>query len=102
MADEPKDTKFKKGRPKTGGRKAGTPNKITKEKREIIAKFIDDKWDEFQSAFDDLKPEQKCNVMVSLLPFAFPKLAQVDYKDNTPVKTLADELDELSGEKTRK
>ena len=97
------DTKFKKGRTKTGGRKAGTPNKITKEKREIIAKFIDDKWDEFISSWDDIKdPKERCQIMVSLLPFAFPKLAQVDYKDNTPVKTLADELDELSGEKTRK
>ena len=39
--------------------------------------------------------------MVNMLPFAFPKLAHIDYKDNTPAKTLADELDEISGEKTR-
>lgn len=97
------DTRFKKGQPKTGGRKAGTPNKITREKREIISKFIDDKWEEFMSAYDAIdKPELKCSIMVQLLPFAFPKLAHVEYKDNTPAKTLQDELDEISGEKTRK
>lgn len=86
-----------------GGRKAGTPNKITKEKRELIAKFIDENWDDFQSSFTKIdKPEAKCSIMVSLLPFAFPKLAQVDYKDTTPIKTFKDELDEISGEKTRK
>lgn len=95
-------TSFQKGRPKTGGRKAGTPNKITKEKREMIARFIDDNWQDFQTAFNMIdKPEAKCNIMLGLLPFAFPKLAYIDYKDNTPAKTLADELDEISGEKTR-
>lgn len=88
---------------KFGGRKAGTPNKVTKEKRELIAKFIDDKWDEFISSWDDIKdPKEKCQIMVGLLPYALPRLASVEYKDNTPVRTLADELDELSGEKTRK
>ena len=88
---------------KTGGRKKGTPNKLTKEKREMIAKFIDDNWEDFQLAFDSIdKPEAKCSVMIGLLPFAFPKLAQIDYKDKGTGKTLDDELDEISGEKTRK
>lgn len=90
------------GRGRLGGRKKGTPNKITKEKREIIAKFIDDKWEDFILSFDAIdKPETKCSIMVQLLPFAFPKLAQIDYKDKTQAKTLEDELDEISGEKTR-
>lgn len=90
------------GRGRLGGRKKGTPNKITKEKREIIAKFIDDKWEDFILSFDAIdKPETKCSIMVQLLPFAFPKLAQIDYKDKTQAKTLDDELDEISGEKTR-
>lgn len=96
-------TRGNKGGEKTGGRKAGTPNKITREKREIISKFIDDKWDDFVLSFDMIeKPETKCSIMVQLLPFAFPKLAQIDYKDKTQGKTLSDELDEISGEKTRK
>lgn len=91
-----------KGTPKTGGRKAGTPNKISREKREMISKFINDKWEDFMLAYDSIdKPESKCSVMLGLLPFAFPRLAQIDYKEKTPPKTFQDELDELSGEKTR-
>lgn len=90
------------GRGRLGGRAKGTPNKITKEKRELIAKFIDSKWDDFEKSFNDIKdPEKKCQIMVSMLPYAFPRLASVEYKDKTPSKTFKDELDEISGEITR-
>lgn len=86
-----------------GGRKAGTPNKVTKETRELISKFVESRWDEFLAAYDEIvDPDKKCTIMVSLLPFIAPKMASVDYKGNMAVKTYAEELDELSGEKTRK
>lgn len=91
-----------KGTPKTGGRKPGSPNRIPHEKREILLKFINDKWEDFILAYDSIaKPEAKCSIMLGLLPFAYPRLAQIDYKEKTPPKTFQDELDELSGEKTR-
>lgn len=91
------------GKGRLGGRKAGTPNKVTKEQREIITKFIEGKWDDFIAAYDAIeKPVEKCNVMLGLLQYAVPKLASVEYKDKVAGKTLQDELDEISGEKTRK
>ncbi len=88
---------------KFGGRKAGTPNKITKEVREMIQKFVENKWDDFMLAYDAVeKPSDKCYIMTALLPFIAPKMASVEYKGEVPAKTLADELDEISGEKTRK
>lgn len=88
---------------KTGGRKAGTPNKVTKEKRELLAKFIDDQWDDFVKSYKDIKdPEKKCSIMVSMLPYVFPRLSSIEQKDVTPAKSFQDELDEISGEKTRK
>ena len=88
---------------KYGGRKKGTPNKITKEVREMISMFVQNKWDDFMQAYDSIeKPSDKCYIMTSLLPFIAPKMAAIEYKGDVPVKTLSDELDEISGEKTRK
>lgn len=92
-----------KGSPKYGGRKAGTPNKLTKEKREIIAKFIEDAWPDFTAAFNAItKPKEKCDIMVAILPFAVPKLTSIDYKGETKIKSYKEELDEDSGEITRR
>lgn len=99
MARQKGDGKGRQG----GGRKKGTPNKITKEVRDMIQKFVENKWDDFILAYDAIeKPSDKCYIMTSLLPFIAPKMASVEYKGEVPVKTLADELDEISGEKTRK
>lgn len=85
-----------------GGRKKGTPNRITKEMREIISSFIDGRWDEFMEAYSQIKdPEKKCRIFLDLLPYATPKLASVEYKEKTKPKTLKDELSEISGEITR-
>ena len=93
----------KDGRGRLGGRKPGVPNKMTKEKREMISLFLDGKWGEFEKAFDEIDdPFKKCSIVIDLLPFAIPKLASVEYKDKSTAKTLQDELDEISGEKTRK
>ena len=86
-----------------GGRKAGTPNKLTKETRELISKFVDAHWKEFEEDFKDIKDKEKrCNIILQLLPFIAPKMASVEYKGDVPVKTYQDELDEISEEKTRK
>lgn len=91
------------GGAKTGGRKKGTPNKMTKEVREMIQKFVENKWEDFMLAYDAIeKPSDKCYIMTSLLPFIAPKMASVEYKGDAPVMTFKDELDEISGEKTRK
>ena len=98
MARQKGDGKGQQG----GGRKKGTPNRVTREKRELISTFIDGHWDEFMEAYSQIgDPEKKCRIFLDLLPYATPKLASVEYKDKTPVKTFKDELDEISGEKTR-
>ena len=85
-----------------GGRKAGTPNKVTKETRELISKFVDGHWADFEKSYDSIKdPEKKCQIMTQLRPFIAPKMASVEYKDKTPGRTFKQELDEISGEITR-
>lgn len=96
------DGKFEKGRQKTGGRKKGIPNKVTGETRELIKKFVESRWDDFLAAYDAIEdPSKKCYIMADILPFVSPKLANIEYKDKDKPKSLADELDEISGETTR-
>lgn len=87
---------------KLGGRKKGTPNKVTKEQRELVLEFVRNNWEDFQEAYRSIvEPEKKCSVFLGVMQYGLPKLAAVEYKDKTPAKTFKDELDELSGEVTR-
>ena len=87
---------------KTGGRKKGTPNKVTAERKARIAAFMEGHWEEFENAYNNLSdPKDICGIFMALMPYYAPRLAAVEYKTETPQKTFKDELDELSGEKTR-
>ena len=85
-----------------GGRKPGTPNRVTKERRELINKFLDDNWDDFKTHYKNADPATKLKIYMEMLPYTTPKMATIEYSKEKPQKTFADELDEDSKEKTRK
>lgn len=58
---------------KFGGRKAGTPNKATKELKQLIQAFLNNNWSEVQSIYDELKPYQKLQFIERLLKFVIPQ-----------------------------
>ena len=91
------------GRGREGGRKKGTPNKVNKETRALIANFVEENWEQFKEDFRSIAdPEKKCSIFMQMMSYYAPKLSSVEYKDKTPAKTFQDELDELSGETTKK
>lgn len=73
---------------KTGGRKSGTPNLVTKDIRETIKQFIETNIQTIQYSFDELEPYQKMQTLTRLLDFVTPKLKQVEETikniDNAP------------------
>jgi ribosome-binding ATPase YchF (GTP1/OBG family) len=84
--------KFKKG--ESGhpeGRTRGVQNKITKELRERIKDFLEDKWDGIERDFDKLKPEQRVMLFEKLLQYILPRLSYVDLDADIDLKTLSDE-----------
>lgn len=92
----------KRGRPKgikkTGGRKAGTPNKINKGLRSRISTFLDDNFDEAIESWKDItEPIHKVRLYTDLIKFAVPTLQSVDLEANvsksTPVEDKMKELD---------
>lgn len=67
--------RFKKCNP---GRQPGSKNKL----RDTIRKFIDEQWESFPQWFDGLKPPQKIEVMLSLLPYCVSRLQSVTLADD--------------------
>ena len=84
-----------------GGRAKGTPNKVTKEMRELISKFLDGHWDDFVDMYENADVDKKLDIYMGLMPYATPKMASVEYHEESKPKTFKDELDEISGEKTK-
>lgn len=85
-----------------GGRKKGTVNRVTKERRELIETFLNEKWEDFKSLYEDADADTKLKIYMELIPYTTPKMASVEYREKAAPKTMQDELDEISGEKTRK
>jgi hypothetical protein len=79
-------------RKKTGGRKAGTPNKVTGNIRAQIDLFLQKNWPEVQKKFNSLEPKDQLAFLEKLLKFSVPVLtnARID------VDSLPDnQLDEI-------
>lgn len=78
-----------KGLPKTGGRKKGTPNKLTRNARQAIGLLLDGqshklpKWLESVRKKDGPRAALAC--YTSLLEFHVPKLARTEIQGNLTV-----------------
>ena len=76
-----------KGLPKTGGRLAGVPNKVTQEFRDTVRQLLEDNKDnvsvwltQVASGTEDSKPDPKgaLDMITKLAEFAAPKLARTE------------------------
>ena len=64
--------------PKTGGRKKGTPNAVSKDLRSRISAFLSDNFDEAVQSWRDLSdPRDKLRLYIDLASFGIPKLQAV-------------------------
>jgi len=66
-----------KGR-KTGGRKAGTPNKLTAEMRQVLKVILEQELERLPQLLDSLKPEKKAEIICRLLPFVLPQMSETE------------------------
>ena len=88
------DNKVDKDRKKTGGRKAGVPNKVTQEAREAVKALLDANLPYLQvwlqttadGVFDDQtgkyivlpNPGKACDIVQNLVEYSVPKLARTE------------------------
>lgn len=72
-----------KGLPKTGGRQPGTPNKVTREFRETVARLLEDNAEnvaEWLSRVAAADPDKALQRLAQLAEYAAPKLSRSEVK----------------------
>lgn len=83
---------FKKGKVKTGGRKAGSGNRTTTDIKSKIAALIDNHFETIQGDLEDLEPKDRVTAYLKFLEYVLPKKRE----DKIDLSTLTDaEIDEL-------
>lgn len=79
-----------KGAPKTGGRQAGTPNKITGTLKDFVANLVNDNRGQMVKDLKSLKPKERLAVLERLMQYVLPKQQAVSSEMN--VNELSKEL----------
>ena len=80
----------RKGTEKTGGRKAGTPNKVSGTVKEWIASIIDGNRKQFEDDLEKLEPGERVRVISNLLQYVTPKM-----QSSSPAEMLEAEYKKL-------
>lgn len=63
---------------KTGGRKAGTPNKITSELRESLKAILAGELVTLSATLDKLPDKDRLDVVLKLMPYCMPKIESIN------------------------
>lgn len=94
----------KKGTEKTGGRKAGTPNKISGTVKEWIAAIIDGNRKQFEEDLAELEPGERVRVISNLLQYVTPKMQSISPDEllEAEYRKLEELLDSASDEAVNK
>lgn len=86
---------------KTGGRKAGTPNKANGRMRELLSSIVNDYFESEKMKEDIalLKPKDRVEIMEKLTAYVVPKLQSTTLEASvTDNRTIEDKLVELCGD----
>jgi hypothetical protein len=76
---------------KTGGRVAGTPNKITIELRKTLKGIVANELESLPETLGDLPPKERLELLIKLLPFCLPKVDSIGGTYDTGWRDLGDE-----------
>ncbi len=102
MDQEKKGPGRPRGQPKTGGRKKGTPNKITGDLRGWLAGFLNGKRSQLEQDFASLEPGERIFAFSRLIGYVIPKQqavtveAQIEAEYKQLQKLIDDAPDEAA------
>lgn len=63
---------------KTGGRQKGTSNKLSGTVKEMITQFVENEVRHLPGLLTQMKPKEKADLILKLLPYIIPKIAPAD------------------------
>ena len=71
---------------KTGGREPGTPNRITKDVREILKSIVEDELMFLPEKLRELEVKDRLEITIKLLPYVVPRLeaAEISMSESFP------------------
>lgn len=69
---------FEKGKRKTGGRQAGTPNAVNRDLREIVRGIVEMNAEQIRRDLEALEPKERVNAWIKLMEFVLPKLQRTE------------------------
>ena len=75
---------------KTGGREPGTPNRITKDVREILKSIVEDELMFLPEKLRELEVKDRLEITIKLLPYVVPRLeaAEISMTESFPAPRL--------------
>lgn len=78
---------------KTGGRKKGIPNKITKDLKEKIKSILDTEIENIPAYLSELEAKEKLEILIKLLQYVVPKPAPITNDTESPAENYVLRLD---------
>lgn len=70
---------------KYGGRKKGTPNRLTKELRTVLKDVIHIELEHISELLDQLEPKDRIEMLIKLMPYVFSKMESIPHTSNEPI-----------------
>ena len=70
---------------KHGGRKKGTPNRLTKEVRAVLKEVVFDEMSQIHLHFEKLDPKERIELLIKLIPYVCPKIQTASHSLNEPL-----------------
>jgi len=69
---------------KTGGRQAGTPNKVTSELRSVLKEIFFTELEGLPGLLQQLEPKERITLLTAFLPYVLPKVQPVSHSTGEP------------------
>jgi len=71
---------------KTGGRQAGTPNRLTSELRSVLKDVLATEYAEMPQLLAKLEPKDRIEAVIKISRFVMPTVEAVHFKEDEPLQ----------------